>query len=112
MAAMENPLANPFRNLVDDAGGTPEAIWKVAGAGAGLAGGILARKVLDRVRLKTTRRGAVPLNPGDERMSWPYALAWAGIVGVAAALGRLLAQLVVAKVWKRKRSRPVAAMPS
>jgi hypothetical protein len=54
----------------------------------------------------------VPLNPGDERMTWPYALAWAGIVGVAASVGRLLAQVVVAAVWKRKRRRPVAAMPT
>ena len=54
----------------------------------------------------------MPLNPADERMSWPYALAWAGIVGIAAALGRLAAQLIVAQVWKRKRRRPVAAMPS
>jgi hypothetical protein len=112
MAAMENPLANPFRTLVDDAGGQPEAIWKVAGAGAGILGGIVARKVLDGIRMKTSRRGGVPLNPADERMSWPYALAWAGIVGVTASVGRLLAQLVVAKIWKRKRRRPVAAMPT
>jgi hypothetical protein len=54
----------------------------------------------------------VPLNPGDERMSWPYALLWAGIVGIAAALGRLLAQRLVAAVWRRKRRLPVAAMPT
>ena len=109
---MENPLANPFRSLVDDAGGKPEAIWKAAGAGAGIVGGIAARKLLDGVRRKASRRGNVPLNPGDERMSWPYALAWAGIVGVAASLGRMLAQAVVASLWKKQRRRPVAAMPS
>jgi hypothetical protein len=72
----------------------------------------VARKVLDRVRAGTSGRGDVPLNPGDERMSWPYALAWAGIVGVAASLGRLAAQRVVAAVWTRKQRRPVADMPS
>ena len=109
---MDNPLANPFKSLADDAGGQPEAIWKAAGAGAGVLGGIAARKLLDGVRARTSRRGGVPLNPGDERMSWPYALAWAGIVGVAASLGRLLAQVVVANVWKRTKRRPAAAMPS
>ena len=109
---MKNPLADPFRDLVDEAGDRPALVWKGAGAGAGLAGAILARKVLDRIRLRTSRRGEVPLNPRDERMSWPYALAWAGIVGVAAALGRLLAQLLVASVWQRKRHRPVAEMPT
>ena len=109
---MENPLADPFRELVDELGDRPALIWKAAGAGAGLGGAIAARKLLDGVRERTSRRGAVPLNPGDERMSWPYALVWAGIVGIAAAVGRLLAQRVVAAVWTRSHHRPVAAMPT
>ncbi len=109
---MDNPLANPFRNLADRAGHRPDAIWKGAGAGAGIIGAIAARKLLDGIRMRSSERGAVPLNPGDERMSWPYALAWAGIVGVAASMGRLLAQLIVAMIWKRRRHRPVAAMPT
>jgi hypothetical protein len=112
MAAMHNPLANPFRRLVDDAGDRPDAIWKGAGAGAGILGAIAARKVLDGIRLRSSKRGSVPLNPADERMSWPYALAWAAIVGVTASVGRLLAQLLVAKIWKRQRHRPVATMPT
>jgi hypothetical protein len=112
MAGMDNPLPNPFRNRVDDAEDKTGAIWKAAGAGAGVLGAVVARKLLDGVRLKISRRGGVPLNPEDERMSWAYALAWAGIVGITAALGRLLAQMLVAKVWKRKRHRPVAAMPT
>ena len=109
---MHNPLANPFRNLVDDAGDRPDAIWKGAGIGAGILGAIAARKLLDGIRLRSSQRGSVPLNPADERMSWPYALAWTGIVGITASMGRLLAQLVVAQIWKRKRHRPVAAMPT
>ena len=109
---MESPLETPFQALVDEVDDPPDLIWKVAGAVAGLLGAIVARKVLDKVRDLASSKGDVPLNPADERMSWPYALAWAGIVGIAASLGRLVAQVVVAQVWKRKRGRPVAAMPN
>jgi hypothetical protein len=109
---MPNPLADPFRELVDEAGAGPALIWKGAGAGAGILGAVAARKLIDGLRSKGSRRGGVPLNPGDERMSWPYALVWAGIVGVAASLGRLVAQRIVAAVWSRRHHRPVAAMPS
>jgi hypothetical protein len=109
---MPNPLADPFRDLVDEAGDRPAMLWKGAGAGAGIAGAVLARKLIDRIRTTRSRRGDVPLNPGDERMSWPYALVWAGVVGVAASLGRLVAQRIVAAVWARRHHRPVSAMPS
>jgi hypothetical protein len=112
MAAMENPLANPLSELVDDAGSRPDLVWKVAGAGAGIIGAIAARKVIDRVRLHASDRGDVPLNPGHERISWPYALGWAGIVGIGAAVGRVVAQRIVAAVWQRKRRLPVSAMPT
>jgi hypothetical protein len=112
MAVMESPLETPFQALVDEIDDPPDLIWKVVGTGAGLLGAIVARKVLDHFRERASSKGDVPLNPADERMSWPYALAWAGIVGIAASLGRLVSQLIVAQVWKRKRGRPVAAMPS
>ena len=110
---MESPLETPFQALVDEVGGErPDLIWKVAGAVAGLVGALVARKLLDQVRQRASDQGDVPLNPGDERMSWPNAVMWAGIVGIAASLGRLAAQFIVAQVWKRKRHRPVSAMPS
>jgi hypothetical protein len=112
MGAMPNPLDNPLKELVDDSGGTPQLIWKLAGMGAGIAGAIVARKLLDRIRLKASHRGDVPLNPADERMPWWYALTWAGVVGVGASIGRVAAQVIVAKVWKRRHRAPVAAMPS
>ena len=107
---MANLLENPVRRLADDAGSQPERIWQAAGAGAGLLGAVVARKLLEQVRSRGSRKGAVPLNPADERMSWPYAVAWAGIVGIAASFGRLLAQLLVATVWKRRKGRPAAAV--
>jgi len=105
-------MDNPLSELVDDAGSRPDLLWKAAGAGAGIAGAIVARKVIDRIRLRASDRGDVPLNPGDERMTWPYALLWAGIVGVGASIGRMLAQRIVAGVWQRKRHLPVSAMPT
>ncbi len=109
---MPNPLANPLSELQDRDGQAPDWIWKAAGAGAGIAGAIVGRKLLDGARSKVSRRGDVALNPGDERVSWPYALMWAAVIGVTASLGRLLAQRVVAMVWTRRRHRPVAAMPT
>jgi hypothetical protein len=109
---MDSPLDNPIAELVDRRGGQPAVVWKFVGTVAGILGGIAARKVLDAIRGRASKRGDVPLNPGDERMSWPYALIWAGVIGVAASLGRLIAQRIVAAVWKRRRHEPVAAMPS
>ena len=109
---MANLLANPLDELKGPKGQAPAWIWKVAASGAGILGGLLARKLLDRVRSRVSTKGDVPLNPEDERMSWWYALVWAGIVGVGASLGRLAAQVIVAKVWKRRHRAPVSAMPS
>ena len=109
---MGNPLENPLEELVDSAGGKPELTWKAIGTGAGIVGAIAARKLLDRIRTRATHHGDVPINPEDERVSWGYALVWAGIVGVGASLGRLAAQIIVARIWKRRHHAPVAAMPS
>jgi MFS family permease len=112
MGAMGSPLENPLEELVDRAGGKPRMVWKVVGTGAGIVGAVAARKALDRIRMRASNRGDVPLNPEDERMSWWYALVWAGVVGVGASLGRVAAQVIVAKVWKRRHRAPVSAMPT
>jgi len=108
---MANLLGNPLDELTSSRGEAPAWIWKAAASGAGILGGLVARKLLDRVRSKVSSRGDVPLNPGDERMTWPYALAWAGAVGVAAAFGRLVAQRVVAAAYTRSEDRPASSMP-
>ena len=107
---MANLLANPLDELTGPKGEAPAWIWKVAASGAGILGGLVARKLLDRVRRKVSSKGHVPLNPGDERMTWSYALAWAGVVGVTAAVGRLLAQRVVAGAYTRSEDRPASSM--
>lgn len=109
---MDNPLANPLEVLAEEQGQAPDMVWKLVGTGAGIVGGVGARKLLDALRHRASRRGDVPLNPAHERMSWPYALIWAGVIGVAASLGRLVAQRIVAAVWTRRQHRPVAAMPT
>lgn len=86
-------------------------IWKRAGALAGIAGGILARKLIDGARTRVSARGDAPLNPAHERMTWLNALVWAAAIGIGASLGNLLARRIVAAVWTRRTHRPVAAMP-
>ncbi len=108
---MSKPLSMRIRTLKRTRRNEPVWIWKGAGTAAGLLGGLLARKALDGARQKVSRRGDVPINPGDERMSWPYALMWAGVVGIGASLGRILALRVVAAVWTRRTGLPVADMP-
>lgn len=107
---MSTPLENPLRRLADKADGPPARVWQVAATVAGVLGAVVGRKIIEQFRRRASGKGGVPLNPADERMSWPYAVGWAGIVGIAAALGRLLAQLVVATLWKRKEGRPAAAV--
>ena len=112
MAAWSNPLARPPAETWSTTPASGRTCWKVAGAGAGIVGAIVARKLLDRVRLRASDHGDVPLNPADERMSWPYALVWAGIVGIGASLGRCSPSARRGQVWQRQRHLPVAAMPT
>jgi hypothetical protein len=110
---MPNPFDNPLDLLEDASGAAPPWVWKAAGLGAGIAGATLARKLLDTTRGRVSgRSGKASLNPGDDRVSWPNALLWAAIIGVAASLGRLVAQRGVAAVWKRRSALPVRAMPA
>jgi hypothetical protein len=109
---MVSPLDNPLAALKETEGVEPDMVWKMVGATAGILGAVGTRKLLDAVRERASSRGDVPLNPGHERMSWPYALIWAGVIGVAASLGRLVAQRIVAAVWKKQTHKPVAAMPA
>lgn len=109
---MPNPLDNPLAALQDEAGGAPPWIWKGIGLGAGIGGAALARVVIDGARGRVSRRGKVPLNPADDRMSWPNALLWAGVIGIGAAIGRLFAQRAVAAAWTRRTHLPGRLAPS
>lgn len=91
-------MDNPLDDLVDEAGERPDMIWKAAGAGAGILGALVARKVLARFRGN---------NP--ESRSWVSAVVWTSAVGLAATIGRLGAQRAVAAAWvRRNRSRSTA----
>ncbi|MET0146687.1 MAG: DUF4235 domain-containing protein [Ilumatobacteraceae bacterium] len=108
---MNKPPTKPIRALRRTRRDEPAWVWKGAGTGAGLLGGLVARKLINGARSKVSSRRGAPLNPGDERTSWPYALFWAGLIGIGAAIVRLLALRVVAAVWTRRTGRPVAEMP-
>ena len=56
---MGNPLYNPLYELQGSAA-SPAWIWKVAASGAGILGGLLARKLLDGMRGKVSDHGDVP----------------------------------------------------
>jgi len=66
---MENRLANPLRNVVDGGGGAPDTVWKAAGAGFGLLGALVARKLLDalRAKLEVVTRATIVLSTPFER---------------------------------------------
>jgi Protein of unknown function (DUF4235) len=100
MGAMDNPLENPFPELVDEAGGKPQLTWRLAGAVAGIVGAIVTRKLLEGLRREATDDGEP--NGGNQRMGWSYALVWAGVMGVGASLGQMVAQRIVAAAWKRR----------
>jgi len=98
---MATPLVNPLEELVDHSGAAPSALWKFSGTLAGILGAVLVRKMLDRMNVKAAELGDDP-NPGKRRLGWGYAFLWAGVVGVGATAGRLGAQAVVARLWKRR----------
>jgi len=97
-------MENPLDELVDEAGDPPAEVWKIAGAVAGLAGAVAARKLLNGLRGRAGRRG----QPSNGRTSWLQALVWTLIIGVAASVGRVFAERVVADIWMRRRHRPAA----
>ena len=95
---MDNPLENPFPELVDEAGGKPQLTWRLAGAAAGIVGAVATRKLLERLR----RDEEAVLHPGKQRTGWLSAVIWAGLMGVGVSLGQVAAQRIVAAVWKRR----------
>jgi hypothetical protein len=64
--------------------------WKLLSAGFAVPAGIAVRKATDAAWYGV--RGTMPpKNPAAPGVSWPEALAWAGVSGLAIAAGRLVA---------------------
>lgn len=73
-------------------------VYKVAGIGAGVLAGKVARSALDKGWART-RGGEPPRNPAVPGTSWSEALAWAVASGVTVAVARLLATKGVASTY-------------
>jgi len=80
-----------------------QTAWKGVSALAGLAGALLARKVLeaawDRVGHHDGGHGPV-LDPADRRFSWKDAVLWAATVGVGLSLARLVSSRLAVAGWE------------
>ncbi len=68
----------------------PPLTWKLMGTGAATLSGIAVRKLTDAAWY-AARGTTPPKNPAAPGVSWPDALAWAALSGLAVAGGRLLA---------------------
>lgn len=84
-----------------------KAAWKVVSTLGGVAGGIVARSVLQKVWAVASRSDLEPpLNPADRRISWPNALQWAIASGIGVGVARLLSERVVAAGWEAATGSP------
>jgi hypothetical protein len=79
-----------------------ERIWKVVSTGAGLLGGLVARKLL-RAGYQTVRRdpaAASPFDPTDARFSWPDAVLWAAAAGVGLGIAKVVSARIAVIGWE------------
>jgi hypothetical protein len=74
-------------------------MWRIVGAGAGVAAGWLVRKALERA-WRATRGADPPTNPAASDTTWGEALLWAAASGVALAVTRMVAQRGAAEAWR------------
>ena len=73
--------------------------WKVVGAAAGAAAGLVVRTGL-RATWKVARGEEPPENPASPSTGWPEALTWAVASGVALGVARLVLQRGAAEAWR------------
>jgi hypothetical protein len=73
--------------------------WKLLGVGFATPAGVAVRKLTDSAWY-AARGYPPPRNPAAPGVSWPDALAWAALSGVAVAGGRLLAARGAAAAYK------------
>jgi hypothetical protein len=73
--------------------------WKLLGAGFAIPAGIAVRKLADTAWY-AARGNPPPKNPAAPQTTWPEALAWAAVSGVAGAGARLVAARGAAATYK------------
>src|ERR671914_2615245 len=74
--------------------------WRVMAAGAGFAGGFVARRVITLAWKKATGKEP-PTNPESPDVQLAEAVGWAVVMGVGMEVARLLATRAAAKRWAK-----------
>jgi hypothetical protein len=88
-------------NAPGDEGGRPESIArKIYTAAAAVLAATVARKLLEKVWVKTTGK-VPPENPSSPEVHWAEAVGWSALSGTSVAVARLLASRRAAGTWKR-----------
>ena len=84
-----------------DAGGKPESIARKVYAGmAAVVAGIIARKVVEKLWVKTTGK-TPPIEPQSPDVSWQEAVGWSVVSGTTVGVARLLATRKASGTWQR-----------
>jgi hypothetical protein len=73
--------------------------WKLLGAGFAIPAGVAVRKLADTAWY-AVRGNPPPKNPVAPRTTWPEALAWAAVSGVAGAGARIVASAGAARTYQ------------
>lgn len=74
--------------------------WKLLGSAFAVPAGVVVRKGADAAWLKV-RGYPPPKNPAAPGVTWPDALAWAAVSGIAVATGRLVAARGAAAAYEK-----------
>jgi len=91
-----------------DAGSKPETIArKLYASVAAVVAGIVARKLIEKVWVKTTGK-TPPSDPHEISVPWAEALGWSVASGVTVGAARLLATRKAAGTWQRVSEQPPA----
>lgn len=79
-----------------------ELLWKIAGAGVGLAAAVVTRSAI-RAIWRGAKDEEPPDNPASPAVSWGDAIAWAALSGLAVGVAELVARKSTAVGWQRTR---------
>lgn len=74
--------------------------WKVAGTGAGIIAGVVARKAII-AGWKAAKKTDPPTNPAARETQWGEALAWTLATSIGVGIARLIAARGAAAGWER-----------
>lgn len=79
-----------------------ELLWKLVGAGVGVAAAALTRSAI-RAAWRGAKHEEPPVNPASPVVSWSNALAWAALSGMAIGVAELVAKKATAVGWEQRR---------